>query len=53
MSIINFMLYSNGTMFFHKSVDVTGYSQDAKFLQKVPNILNGIVTIALVECVFS
>jgi hypothetical protein len=29
MSIINFMVYCNGVMFFHKSVDATGYSQDA------------------------
>ena len=35
MSIINFMLYSNGRMFFHKSIDATCRSQDAKFLHKV------------------
>jgi len=35
MSIINFMLYSNSRMFFHKSVDATGRTQDAKFLHKV------------------
>ena len=35
MSIINFLLYCNGRMFFHKFVDATGYSQDAKYLNKV------------------
>ena len=35
MSIINFMLYSNGRMFFHKSIDASGRSQDAKYLHKV------------------
>ncbi|TVU12808.1 hypothetical protein EJB05_46468, partial [Eragrostis curvula] len=34
MSIINFMVYSNGVMFFHKSVDATGNSQDADFIYK-------------------
>jgi hypothetical protein len=35
MSVINFLLYSNGRMWFHSSVDATGKSQDAKFLLKV------------------
>ncbi|TVU18691.1 hypothetical protein EJB05_34802, partial [Eragrostis curvula] len=34
MSLINFMIYSNGVMFFHKSVDATGKSQDADFIFK-------------------
>jgi hypothetical protein len=39
MSVINFLLYSNGRMWFHSSVDATGKSQDAKFLLKVINFL--------------
>ena len=35
MSVINFLLYSNGRMWFHSSIDATGKSQDAKFLLKV------------------
>jgi hypothetical protein len=35
MSVINFLLYSNGRMWFHSSVDATTKSQDAKFLLKV------------------
>jgi hypothetical protein len=35
MSVINFLLYSNGRMWFHSSVDATGKNQDAKFLLKV------------------
>jgi hypothetical protein len=36
MSVINFLIYCNGIMRFHKSVDATGKSQDADFLHKVP-----------------
>jgi hypothetical protein len=32
MSIINFMVCYNGVMFFHKSVDSTGHSQDAQYI---------------------
>ncbi|KAK3118492.1 hypothetical protein QOZ80_9BG0700110 [Eleusine coracana subsp. coracana] len=32
MSVINFMVYCNGIIYFHKSVDATGHSQDAKFV---------------------
>jgi hypothetical protein len=35
MSVINFLLYSNGRMWFQSSVDATGKRQDAKFLLKV------------------
>ena len=35
MAIINFLLYCNGRMFFHKSVDATSYSQDAKYINRV------------------
>jgi hypothetical protein len=39
MSIMNFMVYCNGIMFFHKSIDCTGYNQDADFVYKVCIIL--------------
>jgi hypothetical protein len=32
MSIINFMVYYNGVMFFHKSADSTGHSQDVQYI---------------------
>jgi hypothetical protein len=32
MSISNFMVYYNGVMFFHKSVDSTDHSQDAQYI---------------------
>jgi hypothetical protein len=32
MSIINFMVYCNGVMFFHKSVDSTEHNQDAQYI---------------------
>jgi len=35
MSVVNFLLYCNGTMYFWKSFDVTGHSQDANFIVKV------------------
>jgi hypothetical protein len=35
MSVINFLLYSNGRLWFHSSIDVTGKSQDPKFLLKI------------------
>jgi hypothetical protein len=35
MSAINFLLYSNGRMWFHSSVYATRKSQDAKLLLKV------------------
>jgi hypothetical protein len=35
MSVIIFLLYSNGRMWFHSSIDATGKSQDVKFLLKV------------------
>jgi hypothetical protein len=39
MSIINFMVYCNGVIFFHKSIDATGHSQDAQYIFKVTIIL--------------
>jgi hypothetical protein len=35
MSVINFLLYSNGRLCFHSSIDAAEKSQDAKFLLKV------------------
>ncbi|WVZ97039.1 hypothetical protein U9M48_042604 [Paspalum notatum var. saurae] len=32
MCIINFMIFCNGRMFFHKTVDATGYIQNADFI---------------------
>ncbi|XP_048544817.1 uncharacterized protein LOC125523790 isoform X2 [Triticum urartu] len=32
MSIINFMVFSNGRMYFHKSVNATGHMQNSKFV---------------------
>jgi hypothetical protein len=32
MNIINFMVYCNGVIFFHKSVDSTGHSQDVQYI---------------------
>jgi hypothetical protein len=39
MSIINFMVYCNGVMFFHKSVVCTGHNQDANYVFDVTTIL--------------
>jgi hypothetical protein len=35
MSVIIFLLYSNGRMWFHSSIDATEKRHDAKFLLKV------------------
>ena len=32
MSIINFMVFSNGRMYFHKSVNATGNMQNSHFV---------------------
>jgi hypothetical protein len=42
MSVINFLLYSNGRMWFHSSVDATEKNQDAKFLLKEQHSLIGV-----------
>ena len=39
MLVINFMLFCNGVMFFHKSVDATSKSQDANYQYKVISLL--------------
>ena len=35
MSVINFLIYCNGVMWFHKSIDASGRTQDATYLLKV------------------
>ena len=40
MSIINFMIYCNGRMFFHKSVNAAGSIQNSKYIL---NILSEVV----------
>ena len=35
MSVINFLIYCNGVMWFHKSIDVSERTQDAEYLLKV------------------
>jgi hypothetical protein len=40
MSIINFMVYCNGVMFFHESVDATGHIQDAQYIFGITIILH-------------
>lgn len=35
MSIINFMIYCNGRMFFHKSVNATGLIQNAEYIHEI------------------
>jgi hypothetical protein len=39
MSIINFMVYCNGAIFFYKFVDSTGHSQDVQYIFGVTIIL--------------
>jgi hypothetical protein len=39
IGIINFMVYCNGVMFFHKSVDYTGHSQDENYVFRITIIL--------------
>jgi hypothetical protein len=39
IGIINFMVYCNGVMFFHKSVDYTGHSQDENYVFRIIIIL--------------
>jgi hypothetical protein len=39
MSIINFMVYCNGLMFFHKFIDSTGHNQDTQYIFGVTIIL--------------
>jgi hypothetical protein len=39
MSIINFMIYCNGVVFFHISVDSTSHSQDVNYVSRVTIIL--------------
>jgi hypothetical protein len=50
MNIINFMLYCNGIMFFHKSVDCTEHSQDADFIYRVSIMLPKCLVIVYANC---
>jgi hypothetical protein len=56
MSIMNFMVYCNGIIFFHKSVDCTGHNQDANFIYGVsimlPNILFSCMSSCYLRCVY-
>jgi hypothetical protein len=49
MSIINFMVYCNGIMFFHKSVDCTGHNQDEDFVYEVIIMLSKCLVVIYVE----
>jgi hypothetical protein len=53
MSIINFMVYCNGIIFFHKSVDFTGHSQDADFIYKVRIMLLKCFVVMYVKLSFT
>ena len=35
MSVINFLIYCNSVMWFHKSIDASGRTQDAAYLLNV------------------
>ena len=35
MSIINFMIFCHGRMFFHKTVDASGCTQNSNFIYKI------------------
>jgi hypothetical protein len=56
MSIINFLVYCNDIIFFHKSVDCTGHNQDADFIDVVsitlPNILLSCMSSYYLQCVY-
>jgi hypothetical protein len=49
MSIINFMVYCNSVIFFHKFVDATGHSQDVQYIFGVTIILRR--SLLLTPCV--
>jgi hypothetical protein len=50
MSIMNFMVYYNGIIFFHKSVDCTGHRQDADFVYKVRIMLPKCLIVCMLRC---
>jgi hypothetical protein len=56
MSIMNFMVYCNGIIFFHKSVDCTGHIQDVDFVHGVsimlPNVLFSCMSSCYLQCVY-
>jgi hypothetical protein len=49
MSIMNFMVYCNGIIFFHKSVDCTRHNQDADFVYGVSIILPKYLVVIYVK----
>jgi hypothetical protein len=49
MNIINFMVYCNGIIFFHKSVDYTGHSQDVDFVYGVSIMLSKCLIVMYVN----
>jgi hypothetical protein len=55
MSIMNFMVYYNGIMFFHV-VDHTGHNQDVDFIYRVsitlPNVLLSCMSSCYLRCVY-
>jgi hypothetical protein len=50
MNIMNFMLYCNGIMFFHKSVDCTEHSQDTDFIYRVSIMLPKCLVVMYANC---
>jgi hypothetical protein len=49
MGIMNFMVYCDGIIFFHKSVDCTGHSQDVDFIYGVSIMLPKRVVVMYVK----
>jgi hypothetical protein len=50
MTIINFMVYCNCIIFFHKSVDCTGHTQDADVVYEVSIMLPKRLVLMYVNC---
>jgi hypothetical protein len=50
MSIMYFMVYCNGIMFFRKSIDCTGHNQDADFVYGVSIMLPKCLVVMYVNC---
>jgi hypothetical protein len=50
MSIMNFMVYCNGIIFFHKSVDCTRHNQDVNFVYEVSITLSNVLFSCMSSC---
>jgi hypothetical protein len=50
MSIMNFMVYCNDIMFFQKSVDCMGHSQDVDFVYGVSIMLPNVLFSCMSSC---